>query len=231
MTENQPKPLLKVGGKPIVEHIVDKIEEIKGVDEIFVVTNHKFHHLFEGWCRGYKSKKRIEVVNDGTLKNEDRLGAIGDLHYVVKEEGFDDDVLLIAGDNLFGFSLERFLEHFNGGKHSVVAFCDLKDKAKVANRLGVGILDEVSRLVEFEEKPAEPRSTLAATCCYLLSREDIKKIPDYIKGSNKYDNPGDFMKWLIKRSPVEGFVFDEHWFDIGSFEGLEEANNFYSKIK
>ena len=221
------KPLLNVGDKPIVEHILDKINQIGAVDEIFIVTNHKFYPMFKRWVEEYAAKKKIKIVNDGTLSNEDRLGAIGDLNYVLKDENIDDDVLMIAGDNLFGFDPNKFLDFFQEKKKSILAFYDMKDKEKVANKFGVGLLDEGKRVTEFEEKPEEPRSTLAATCCYIYVKEDVQKVGDFVRTSDKYDNPGDFVKWLRERSGLYGFVFEEHWFDIGSFEGLEEANKFY----
>jgi len=229
LTENQPKPLLNVGDKPIVEHIVDKISNLAEVDEIFVVTNHKFYSPFRNWLRSCNYNKKITVIDDGTLKNDDRLGAIGDLGFVIKEEDLNEDVLMIAGDNLFGFSLREFLSFFNEKESSVLAFCDLKKKEKVANRLGVGILDEENKVTNFEEKPAHPSSTLAATCCYIFSKTDIKKIREYVEKSERWDNPGDLAKWLADRSNLHGFVFSEHWFDIGSFEGLEEASQYYEE--
>ena len=229
LTENQPKPLLNVGDKPIVEHIVDKISKIDEVDEIFVVTNHKFYPSFQTWLRERNYNKKINVINDGTLKNDDRLGAVGDLGFVIKEEDVQDDVLMIAGDNLFGFSLREFLKYFQEKESSVLAFCDLKDKEKVANRLGVGILNEELKVTNFEEKPAHPQSTLAATCCYIFSKKDIKKIREYVQTNEKWDDPGDLAKWLAERSILHGFVFEEHWFDIGSFEGLEEASKYYGE--
>ena len=229
LTENQPKSLLNIGDKPMIEHIADKIGGIKGVDKIYVVTNHRFYDLFRAWSLEYNSKKELKVVNDGTLHNEDRLGAIGDLNFVLKEEGIDDEVLMIAGDNLFGFDPDNFVRFFQKKKGSVLAFSDLKEKKKVAGKFGVGILDKEEKVVDFEEKPAEPRSTLAATCCYLFAKKDVGLVGEYIKVSKKWDNPGDFAKWLMNRSVLYGYVFKEHWFDIGSFEGLEEANEFYSK--
>jgi len=110
LTENQPKPLLNVGDKSILEHIVDKLQETEKVDEIFIVTNHKFYPMFNEWLNDYNSKKKIKIINDGTLSNEDRLGAIGDLNFVLNEEKIDDDILMIAGDNLFGFDLDAFCE-------------------------------------------------------------------------------------------------------------------------
>lgn len=231
LTENQPKCLLNVGDKPIVEHIIDKLQELKEVKEIFLVTNHKFYPMFKEWSEEYDSKKKLTIINDGTLRNEDRLGAIGDLNFVIKEEELQEDILLIAGDNLFGFSLRKFLDFFKEKKGSVLAFCDLKKKEKVAGRFGVGILDKERKVTDFEEKPVAPKSTLAATCCYIFAREDLKKISDYMEKSERWDNPGDLAKWLKERSSFYGFVFKEYWFDIGSFEGLEEANEFYSRLK
>lgn len=231
LTKHRPKPLLDVGGKPIVEHIMDKIQEIEGINKIYVVTNDRFYPMFNAWLGGYKTEKKIKIINDGTFKNDDRLGAIGDLNFVIQDEKIKDDILLIAGDNLFGFNLKEFLNFFEEKKSSILAFCDLKKKNKVANKFGVGILDEEKKITDFEEKPAEPRSTLAATCCYVFSKEDVEKVSEHIRVSKKWDNPGDFAKWLIKRNGIHGFVFKEHWFDIGSFEGLEEANEFYGGLK
>jgi len=227
LTENQPKPLLNVGDKPIIEHITDKIQHVKEIDEILIITNHKFYPMFNSWLNEYPTKKRIKIINDGTLSNEDRLGAVGDLHFTIQEEGITSDVLLIAGDNLFGFSLRDFHSYFKQKNNTVIAFHDLKEKAKVANKFGVGIIDQDKKIINFEEKPAQPPTTLASTCCYILSKKDLKQIPQYIKESERWDNPGDFANWLKERSEVYGYVFEEHWFDIGSFEGLEEANKFY----
>lgn len=231
LTENRPKLLLNVNNKPILEYIIDKLQEVKEINEILIVTNDKFYPMFRGWLSDYKAKKRIRIINDGTFKNEDRLGAIGDLNFIIQEEGIKDDILMVAGDNLFGFSLNKLSGFFKEKKSSVLAFHDLKKKERAANKFGVGILDEEKKVIDFEEKPAEPKSTLAATCCYIFSKEDIEKVPEYVKVSERWDNPGDFAKWLVKRSSLYGFVFKEHWFDIGSFEGLEEANKFYGKLK
>ena len=201
------------------------------MDEILVVTNHRFYSMFNSWLNGYKAKKKIKILNDGTLSNEDRLGAVGDLQFVIKEEEIKDDVLMIAGDNLFGFDLGTFIGAFKERERSMVAFHDLKEKEKVANKFGVGILDENSRVLEFEEKPAEPRSTLAATCCYIFSKGDVGKVSDYMKNGGKWDNPGDLARWLTTVGKVYGFVFEDFWFDIGSFEGLEEANRLYGEQK
>ncbi len=231
LTENQPKPLLNVGDKPIVERIVEKIDHVEEIDEIFIVTNQKFYPMFQVWLESYHPKKKIKVINDGTLTNDDRLGAIGDFNFVLQQENIQDSVLMIAGDNLFGLSLRDFVSHQKEKNSSLLAFYDLKEKSKVANKFGVGILDENKKVIDFEEKPADPRSTLAATVVYAFSKEDIKKVSGYVNQGEKWDNPGDFAKWLAENSELQGYTFDEHWFDIGSFEGLEEANKFYEELE
>ncbi|MBU0459638.1 MAG: nucleotidyltransferase family protein [Nanoarchaeota archaeon] len=226
LTENQPKPLLKVGNKVIIEHILDKLKEVSEVEEILVVTNARFHHDFQIWLNHYDYPKKIRIINDGTLNNEDRLGAVGDINYVLKEEDIKDNLLVIAGDNLFGFSLKNFYDFFNQQEHgSVVAFHDLKDVEKVRKKFGVGIL-EGKRVIGFEEKPAQPNSTLASTCCYVFHKNDLHLVEKSIE-LGRADNTGDLIKFLTHHSTVHGYVFDEHWFDIGSHESLQEANEVY----
>ncbi len=228
LTEHRPKPLLEVAGKPIVEHIINKIESIQEISEILIITNHRFHDHFSIWLNHYQSPKKIKLINDGTFSNDDRLGAVGDINFVLKEEDIDEDLLVIAGDNLFGFLLQDFVDAFNNHGSSVLAFYDMKDIEKVRKRFGVGLLQE-NEVVDFEEKPAEPRSTLAATACYLFSKCDLQLVEELVEKGGA-DAPGDLVKWLVQRSKVNGFVFDEHWFDIGSFESLKEAEEEYSKI-
>jgi glucose-1-phosphate thymidylyltransferase len=225
LTENQPKPLLKVAEKPIIEHILEKIKHIKKIDEIFIVTNDRFYNNFKNWLHPFKFDQKITLINDGTETNETRLGAIGDINFSLKSQQINDDLLVIAGDNLFGFSLPRFVDFFNNKETSVVAFCDLGDIEKVRNKFGVGILNG-DVLVNFEEKPAEPTSSLAATACYVFKKNDLKHVEKLVE-SKQVDAPGDLVKWLVGHSKLHGFVFDEPWFDIGSFESLKEAEVFY----
>ena len=156
LTEHQPKPLLKVGNKLIIEHILSKIEEIKNIKEVYIVTNDKFYPSFIAAEKNIKTPLRIEMINDGTKSNEDRLGAIGDIHFVIKHKRIKDDLLVIAGDNLFGFPLPELVHFFRQKNSSVVAFHDLKNPEKVKGKYGVGILDG-SRIIDFEEKPAKPK--------------------------------------------------------------------------
>ncbi|MBU0470392.1 MAG: nucleotidyltransferase family protein [Nanoarchaeota archaeon] len=229
LTQNQAKPLIKVADQPIVSHIMKKIEKVKEIDEVYVVTNNRFYPDFELWAKNNKFSKKIKVINDGTKSNETRLGAVGDLHFVLKKENISDDLLIIAGDNLFGFELRDFVDFFKERKSSTVAFYDMKDIDKVRGKYGVGILDG-SRVIGFEEKPLDPKSALASTACYLLTAKDLLRVGKYVE-QGKVDHPGDLIKYLAKESEMHGFVFTEHWYDIGSFEALKEAEKEYGQIK
>lgn len=223
LTLDKPKPLLCVAGKPLLEHILFRIEEVEDIDEIFIITNDKFYNHFLEWAKGFKTNKTLKVINDNTTSNEDRLGAIGDIHFVIKEENLDDDIIVIAGDNLFEFSLDHLNKFFREKKSSVVALYDVQDK-ELAKKYGIVGLDDGLKIVDFEEKPADPKSTLASTACYVFSKADIEELENCIRENKKPDNLGDFIQYISSKKEVFGFVFGERWFDIGSHEQLKEAN-------
>lgn len=225
LTQNQPKALLYIGHKTILSHIMENVEKLDEVNEVFIVTNDRFFRNFKSWLKATKTKKAVEIINNGTKTNEERLGAIGDINFVMQRKNIKEDVLLIAGDNLFDFSLQDFIMFFKKNGSSIALY-DLNDKSKVARKLGVAMTDSKNKITDFEEKPILPKSTLAATCCYALKRESIAKLPEYIK-SGKKDNPGDFIAWLRDREEMFGFTVSGNWFDIGSFEALEDANKAY----
>ncbi len=223
MTKNKPKPLLEVKGKTIMEHIISQFNEIKEIDEIFIVTNEKFSLDFEQWVDEFNSKIPIKVINDMTTSNEDRKGAIGDLDYVIKEIKLDEELMVIAGDNLFEYKLKDFYNYFKKNNSCVVACRDMGSKEEVAEKFGVVEIDKKNKIIGFEEKPIEPKTSLAATACYIFTKEDLREIKDYLAPGNSPDNAGDFIKWLANHKPVHAFVFTENWFDIGSFENLGKA--------
>ncbi|MBS3138059.1 nucleotidyltransferase family protein [Candidatus Woesearchaeota archaeon] len=228
LTLSTPKPLLTVAGIPIVEHIINKIEEISSIDHIYIVTNNKFYAHFIDWKENFSSNKSVIIMNDNTNSNEDRLGAIGDIHYVVQEMSIDDDIMVIAGDNLFTFSLEQVHQLAQVKKSSVIALYDLKDPAKIASRLGCAVIDKSSRITEFQEKPMSPKSTLAATVCYFIKRDDVIELENCINENKTPDNAGDFIRYLISKKEVYAYVADGLWFDIGSPEQYKEANKIFS---
>ncbi len=223
LTKRIPKPMLKVGDKPIIEHIMERLEVLEEIEEIHISTNEKFKRDFERWLEGFKTKKSVKIIAEPTTKEEEKFGSIGALRYLIETEGIDDDLLVIGGDNLFDLDLTEFLNYFLHKKTPVVAFQDVGDVNIVRKRFGTGILDENLRIIGFEEKPENPTSTLASTCIYIFPKETLKMIHKYIEEQNNPDAAGQFIKWLSEKMRVHGFVFNGRWFDIGSFEMWERA--------
>jgi len=228
LTQDTPKALLLIAGKPMLNYIVKKIEELKDIEEIVVVTNDKFYPQFLEWSKSVKSAKRIRVMNDNTKSNEERLGAIGDIHYFISQDKFKGDLLVIGGDNLFDFNLNEMADLFKKKRKSIIALYDMQKKEAVAKRFGVVLIDKDFKIVDFEEKPAEPKSTLIATLCYMFSNDDIEELEKCISQNKKPDNAGDFIKYISSRKDVYGINYKGIWFDIGSFEQYEQADKLYA---
>jgi len=227
LTKDNPKPLLKVAEKPVLEHILERILPIEDLDEIFIVTNSRFFGHFEEWLEGFAADvpagKRIEIIDDGTTTNETRLGGLGDLLFVLDEKAIEDDVLVVAGDNLFTFDLGSFIDGCKAAGVSSIGLHDVEDLDE-AKKFGIVSVDKYDTITGFEEKPEHPKSTLASTGVYFYPRSVLGLFEDYIAESDKMDGPGFFVKWLYKRQPVKGLKLSGKWFDIGSFENLERAN-------
>lgn len=222
LTENTPKPLLEVAGKPIAEHIIKKIEEIEDINEIFIVTNAKFYNDFEEWLKNFKSNKKIRIINDKTTSNEDRLGSLGDVNFVIEQENIKEILLIVAGDNLFEFSLKNFVESHKKHNKSVVALYDVQDK-ELAKHYGIVGVNEENRMIEFEEKPKEPKSTLASTGIYIYPPHILPMLQDFVKKYENSDKAGNFLEWLHKKEHVYCYITQEKWFDIGTLDQLEKA--------
>jgi glucose-1-phosphate thymidylyltransferase len=222
LTDTWAKELLPVGGRPILDWIVDAIAAVDEVDEIHVVTNARKAPAFAEWVAG---RDGVYVHDDGTTSNEDRLGAIGDLQFVLQRAGIDDDLLVIAGDNLFDFSISDLVGFWRSkGEASALAVRDV-GSLELATQYGVVTLDGDGRLVDFVEKPADPPSTLAATATYLYHRDHVLLVDEYLAEGHSADQPGRLIGWLRARRPAYGWVFDEAWYDIGNAEQLLIADN------
>jgi len=232
LTLNTPKPLLPVAGKTVMGYLFDLIEPLKGLDEVFIVTNKKFYRNFEEWKQGFRSSKKITVIDDGTTSNETRLGATGDIEFVIEKENIKDDLLVLAGDNLFEADLSKFTDFCISKRPSVtIGLYDIKDLI-LASSYGIVSIDKNSKVVDFKEKPAKPESTLAAMCLYFFPKEKLDIMKRYRETDNAKDAPGYFLEWLYKREPVFGCVFkDKKWFDIGDKKSLEEADKEFRKEK
>ena len=226
LTEKQAKPLLPVAGKPMVEHVINKVEEVAGVDEICVVVNQKFISQFEEWASSFKSDKKISLFNDGSAGDANKLGAIGDMKFVIEKGEISDDLFVVGGDNLFDFSLSPFAKFFAEKGTSVGLY--RVEPVELARKYGVVELDENGRLLSFEEKPEHPPTDLIAICMYLFPKDKLSFISDYLGQGNNPDAPGYYIKWLVQKVTVYGFVFSGMWFDIGDFKSYNEADKAFT---
>ena len=223
LTKTKSKCLIEIKGKPIIRYIIDKMEKISEIDRIYIVANHKFAVDFEYYVKNLDSKKEIVVIDDQTESNDDRLGAVGDIAYVIEDTGIDDDLLVVAGDNLFESPLTKFANFCHEKNTSCVGSHKFRSKKDIAEKFGVLETDAADKIIGFEEKPKEPKTNLVATACYLFTKEDVKEIIDYKAKGNPLDNSGEFIKYLSEKKDIYSFVFKEKWYDIGSFEDLGRA--------
>jgi len=222
LTDDLSKCLLPVGGKPMVDWILERIREVEEIDEVHVVTNSRFAQAFRDWA---SPKADVTVHDDGTSTNEDRLGAIGDVAFTLERANIDDDVLVVAGDNLFDYAVEDFVEFRRGkGVASALAVHDVGD-LELATQYGIVAVDGADRIVDFVEKPAQPPSTLAATATYIYHREHVPLVRTYLAEGNAPDQIGSFIAWLHRREPVYAYWFTGVWLDIGDREQLLAADN------
>ncbi len=225
LTRDRAKPLLPVGGKPIIDYIVEALEAVQEIDRIYVVTNSKFAAMFRDWASEREGGKPIEVVDDGTVSDDDKLGAIGDIRFVIKQKQIDDDLLIVAGDNLFEFDLTEIVKFFKE-KGTTVAAYDVGDR-EAAKRYGNVAVDKDQRVVDFQEKPKDPPSTLAAIGMYVFPKDRVGMFQIYAEEGNNQDAPGYYVGWLYKREPVYAFVFSGVWYDIGDLGMYKKADELY----
>jgi len=223
LTLDRPKPLIKVGGKTILERLLRKFEALDGCDTVYVVTNDKFSDMVMKWASDRTFSVELKVINDLTHTNDDRLGAIGDINLVLEKENPCDDMLIVAGDNLFEFDISDFVRFGAEKKKVSVALFDVKD-LKLAKKYGVVALKKDSSISDFQEKSPDPKSTLASTGIYYLPKEKLGAVGDYMKTSLTKDTPGNFVKWVSETDEVFGYVFAQGWYDIGDKVSLEKAD-------
>jgi glucose-1-phosphate thymidylyltransferase len=225
LTDDRAKSLLPVGGRPMIDWIIDKLDDVDEVDEVHVVTNARFAKDFSTWAPA----RNVIVHDDGTTSNEDRLGAIGDIAFVVDREGWDgEDLLVIAGDNLFDFSLADYVafwrEKEQDGAASAIALFEHPAR-ELLSQYGIVEVDPDGRVKNFVEKPENPPSNLVATATYIYDRAHVALLHAYLAEDNSRDAPGSLIEWLYKRAPVYGFRFSGDWLDIGDHSQLLEADN------
>ncbi len=223
LTENFPKPLLDIKTKPLIDYLIDDLEKNNLIDEYIIVSNHKFINHFIEWKKENKYKNKITLIDDGSTNNENRLGAVKDIDFAIEKVKIDDDILVLAGDNLLDFSLKGFIDfakEING--NSVMRYYE-PELARL-QRTGVAVIDSNDKILEMHEKPKEPKSNWAIPPFYIFKKECLKEIKNGIESGCKTDAPGGFIEWFCRRNDVYAYEMPGKRIDIGNLED-------YNKIK
>lgn len=225
LTLNYPKPLLEVGGKKIIDWLIEDLEK-SGVERTVVVSNHKFISQFQAWA---EERENITVLDDGSEDNDHRLGAVKDIEFAIEKANIDDDIVVLAGDNVLNFSLSSFIEYGRKRKTSCIMRHEEKDENKL-RKTGVIEIDEDELVLDMEEKPKEPKSNWAVPPFYYYTKEDKDLIKEGIASGCGTDAPGSFVSWLVKTRPVHAYRMIGERFDVGSIEGYEKIKKEYKGI-
>ena len=234
LTKTTPKHLLPINNKPMLEYTLDKILQIKNLSKIYITTNLKFQAHFEKFIEGYSTALEepgadLELIIEDARSEGEKLGSIGALYKLITEEHLEnEELVVVGGDNLFGFELTELHEFYRQKNASVVALYDIRSESK-AKLYGVVEVDENKKVIDFQEKPEAPSSTLVSTACYIFNAPGVNGLIRYIEEGNNPDALGFFIKWLYQQINMFGYVFQDLWFDIGSIDVYNEADRYYAK--
>ena len=230
LTENFPKPLLDVGGRTIIDRLIDDLEVTTDIDTYVIVTNDKFAHHFEAWAserRTQPTDSSYIILNDGTCTNETRLGAVRDIELAITSLGIDGDLLIMAGDNVLDFSLSGFLAYAKEKQTSCV-MCHEEKELKKQQKTAIITVDESGLITSYEEKPREPKGHLAVPPFYICRAEDARRIPEALRDGCGADAPGSFAAWLSQRVPVHAWPMPGQRYDIGDLGSYHAAQALFA---
>lgn len=222
LTKNFPKPLLKIGESTILGRMLDDIDTIPEIDEHVIITNHKFAHIFEDWAREQHYQKKITIVDDGTESNDTRLGAVCDLLYAIDKLQIDDDMLVVAADNILFFSFQEFVD-FAKSKQTSCIMCHEQPSVEKLQRTGVVVLDANNRVLNMEEKPPQPKSTWAVPPFYIYLKKDMPLVKSSVANGCGNDAPGNLAHYMVDNTTMHAWPMSAGRFDIGSLDTYYEA--------
>jgi glucose-1-phosphate thymidylyltransferase len=222
LTKNFPKPLLKIGENTILGRMLDDIDRIPEIDEHIIITNHKFAGIFADWATSYPSSKKITIVDDGTETNETRLGAVCDLLFAMEKLQIDDDMLVVAADNLLFFSFSEFVE-FAKQKGTSCIMCHEQPSIEKLQRTGVVELDDDNKVLGMEEKPQVPKSHWAVPPFYIYLKKDLELVRHSVENGCGKDAPGNLAHYMVENTVLHAWPMSAGRFDIGSLDTYYEA--------
>ena len=222
LTKNFPKPLLKIGENTILGRMLDDIDKISEIDEHIIITNHKFAGIFEEWASGQSYTKPVTIVDDGTETNDTRLGAVCDLLFAMDKLKIDDDMLVVAADNILFFSFQEFVD-FAKEKGTSCIMCHEQPSIEKLQRTGVIVLDDNDKVLNMEEKPQEPKSHWAVPPFYIYLKKDLEKVRHSVENGCGKDAPGNLAHYMVEQVDMHAWKMTAGRFDIGSLDTYKEA--------
>lgn len=228
LTKNFPKPLLKIGENTILGRMLDDIDRIPEIDEHIIITNHKFAGIFEEWASGQKYTKPVTIVDDGTETNDTRLGAVCDLLFAMDKLKIDDDMLVVAADNILFFSFREFVD-FAKAKGTSCIMCHEQPSIEKLQRTGVIVLDANDKVLNMEEKPQEPKSHWAVPPFYIYLKKDLDKVRHSVENGCGKDAPGNLAHYMVEQVEIHAWKMTAGRFDIGSLDTYKEACEKFGK--
>ena len=229
LTRNFPKPLLQIGESTILGRMLDDIDKISEIDEHIIVTNHRFALIFEEWASKQSYTKKLTIIDDGTSTNETRLGAVCDLLFVIEKLSLDDDLLVVAADNILMFSFQDFVD-FAYERGTSCIMCHEQPSVERLQRTGVVVLDENNMVLNMEEKPLVPKSHWAVPPFYIYLKEDMELVKSSIENGCGKDAPGNLAHYMVDRTEVHAWPMSAGRFDIGSLDSYEEAKKIFGGV-